>query len=69
MSDTLSANSTQLTWASGKPDEYVALDWQTQAAFAGQWQRAQDFSDHENRLGGVELDLTVAGQDIRKGGK
>jgi serine/threonine protein kinase/predicted Zn-dependent protease len=35
----------QLTWASGKPDEYVALDWQTQtAAFAGQWQRAQDFA-------------------------
>jgi serine/threonine protein kinase/predicted Zn-dependent protease len=35
----------QLTWASGKPDEYVALDWQTQAAaFAGQWKRAQDFS-------------------------
>jgi len=35
----------QLTWASGKPDEYVALDWQAQAAaFAGQWQRAQDFA-------------------------
>jgi len=35
----------QLTWASGKPDEYVALDWQTQAAaFAGQWKRAQDFA-------------------------
>src|SRR5262249_19013258 len=28
-----------------KPNEYVALDWQTQAAaFAGQWQRAQDFA-------------------------
>jgi eukaryotic-like serine/threonine-protein kinase len=35
----------QLTWASGKPDEYVALDWQTQtAAFAGQWMRSQDLS-------------------------
>jgi len=35
----------QFDWASGKPDEYVALDWQTQtAAFAGQYKRAQDFS-------------------------
>jgi hypothetical protein len=33
------------TGQSGKPDEYVALDWQTQeAAFTGQWRRAQDFS-------------------------
>jgi tetratricopeptide (TPR) repeat protein len=35
----------QLDWASGKPVEYVALDWQAQtAAFAGQYKRAQDFS-------------------------
>jgi tetratricopeptide (TPR) repeat protein len=35
----------QLDWASGKPDEYQAPDWQTQtAAFAGQWRRSQDFS-------------------------
>ena len=35
----------QLDWAQGKPDEYVALDWQTQTtAFAGQWRRSQDFS-------------------------
>ncbi|MGH9852755.1 MAG: tetratricopeptide repeat protein, partial [Blastocatellia bacterium] len=35
----------QLDWASGKPDEYTALDWQAQsAAFAGQWRRAQEFS-------------------------
>ena len=35
----------QLDWAKGRPDEYVALDWQAGAAtFAGQWQRAQDFS-------------------------
>src|SRR3989440_605022 len=28
----------QLDWAKGKPDEYVALDWQTgAAAFAGEW--------------------------------
>jgi serine/threonine protein kinase/tetratricopeptide (TPR) repeat protein len=41
----------QLDWARGKPDEYVALDWQTQtAAFSGQWRRSQDLS-----LGAVEL--------------
>jgi serine/threonine protein kinase/tetratricopeptide (TPR) repeat protein len=35
----------QLTWASGRLDEYMALDWQNgAAAFAGQWRRAQDFS-------------------------
>ena len=35
----------QLDWAKGKPDEYVALDWQTgAAAFAGQWRRAQELS-------------------------
>jgi len=35
----------QIDWASGKPDEYVAFDWQTGgAAFAGQWRRAQEFA-------------------------
>jgi len=35
----------QIEWASGKPDEYVAFDWQTgAAAFAGQWRRAQEFA-------------------------
>ncbi|MGA9770397.1 MAG: protein kinase [Blastocatellia bacterium] len=35
----------QLDWAKGKPDEYVALDWQASAAaFAGQWRRAQELS-------------------------
>jgi len=35
----------QLDWARGKPDEYVALGWQTQtAAFLGQWRRSQDFT-------------------------
>jgi hypothetical protein len=34
----------QIDWARGQPDEYTALDWQTEsAAFAGQL-RAQDFS-------------------------
>jgi tetratricopeptide (TPR) repeat protein len=35
----------QLTWAGGRLDAYMALDWQNGAsAFAGQWRRAQDFS-------------------------
>ena len=35
----------QLEWSRGKPDEYVALNSQTQtAAFLGQWRRSQDFS-------------------------
>ena len=35
----------QLDWANGKPEEYVALDWQAgAAAFAGQWRKAQEFS-------------------------
>jgi eukaryotic-like serine/threonine-protein kinase len=35
----------QLTWASGRLDAYMALDWQNGAsAFAGQWRLAQDLS-------------------------
>jgi serine/threonine protein kinase/tetratricopeptide (TPR) repeat protein len=35
----------QIDWAGGKPEEYVALDWQTgAAAFAGQWRRAQELA-------------------------
>jgi tetratricopeptide (TPR) repeat protein len=35
----------QLDWASGKPDEYVAFDWQTGgAAFAGEYRRSQELS-------------------------
>jgi predicted Zn-dependent protease len=35
----------QLDWARGRADEYVAFDWQADtAAFAGHWQRAQEFS-------------------------
>jgi serine/threonine protein kinase/tetratricopeptide (TPR) repeat protein len=35
----------QLDWARGKPDEYVALDWQTgAAAFAGKWGKAQELA-------------------------
>ena len=35
----------QLDWAKGRPDEYSAVDWQTEtAAFAGQYRRSQEFS-------------------------
>jgi eukaryotic-like serine/threonine-protein kinase len=35
----------QLDWAGGRPDEYIALDWQTgAAAFAGQARKAQELS-------------------------
>jgi serine/threonine protein kinase/Flp pilus assembly protein TadD len=48
----------QIGWARGKPDEYVALDWQTQAAaFAGQWRKAQDFSRRA-------IDLAARGETI-----
>ncbi len=34
-----------LDWAKGRPDEYVAVNWQAEtAAFAGQYRRSQDFS-------------------------
>jgi len=35
----------QIDRAHGKPDEYIALGWQTgAAAFAGQWRKAQELS-------------------------
>jgi tetratricopeptide (TPR) repeat protein len=35
----------QIDWSRGKPEEYVALDWQTgAAACAGQWRKAQELS-------------------------
>jgi DNA-binding winged helix-turn-helix (wHTH) protein/predicted Zn-dependent protease len=35
----------QLDWASGKPEEYSALDWQSQtAAFGGELRKAEDFT-------------------------
>lgn len=41
----------QLDWWRGKPDEYVALNLQTQtAAFSGQWRHSQDLS-----RGAIEL--------------
>jgi serine/threonine protein kinase/tetratricopeptide (TPR) repeat protein len=35
----------QLAWASGKPNEYRAVDWESQtAAFGGAWRRSQDLA-------------------------
>ncbi len=41
----MSAMQEQLTWASGRPDEHVAFNWQADtAAFAGQRRRAEDLA-------------------------
>ncbi len=43
----------QLDWAKGKPNEYIAFDWQTgAAACAGQWRQAQEFSRRAIDLAG-----------------
>jgi len=48
----------QLDWASGKPEEYSALDWQSQtAAFGGEWRKAQDFARRA-------IDLAVRGDTV-----
>ena len=37
----------QLDWTRGRPDEFVALDWQAgAAACAGQWHEAKEFGHH-----------------------
>ena len=41
----------QIEWAKGKPDEYVAQNWQAEtAAFSGQLRRAREFSGHAFEL-------------------
>src|SRR5256714_57417 len=41
----------QIEWTNGKPDEYVAQNWQAEtAAFAGQLRKAKAFSDHAFEL-------------------
>src|SRR5262249_35195397 len=58
----------QLSWASGKPDEYVAFDWQTQtAAFLGQWKKAQDFSRRAIDLAASNDAKEVAAQYAAEG--
>jgi hypothetical protein len=61
------AQQQQLDWARGKPDEYVALDWQTgAAAFAGQWKQSQDFArraiDLATRSGAKEVAARYAAE-------
>jgi hypothetical protein len=53
----------QLDWARGKPDEYVALDWQTQtAAFSGKWRHSQELSNGAVELATRSNAKEVAGQ-------
>ncbi|MGH9883614.1 MAG: tetratricopeptide repeat protein, partial [Pyrinomonadaceae bacterium] len=53
----------QVDLQSGKRDEYIAVDWQTNtAAFAGQWQRAQDLSRHAIDLAARNNAKAVAAQ-------
>jgi hypothetical protein len=41
----------QVDWASGRPGEYAHLNWQAgAAAFAGQWQKAREFSNRAAEL-------------------
>jgi tetratricopeptide (TPR) repeat protein len=48
---------------SGKPGEYLALDWQANSsAFAGQWKQAQDFSRRAVELAGHSNAKEVAAQ-------
>jgi tetratricopeptide (TPR) repeat protein len=62
----------QLNWASGRLDEYMALDWQNGAsAFAGQWRRAQEFSrrsiDLAARNGAAEVAARHAAEAALRG--
>jgi serine/threonine protein kinase/Flp pilus assembly protein TadD len=46
-----SAMKQQVDWASARPGEYAHLNWQAgAAAFVGQWQKAQDFSNRAAEL-------------------
>jgi eukaryotic-like serine/threonine-protein kinase len=41
----------QVNWSSGRPGEYAHLNWQADAAaFAGQWQKAREFSNRAAEL-------------------
>jgi tetratricopeptide (TPR) repeat protein len=53
----------QVDWAAGKTDEYVALDWQAQAAaFAGEWRRARELSRRAVDLAASSNAAEVAAQ-------
>lgn len=47
----ISAMKQQVDWASARPGEYAHLNWQANAAvFAGQWQKAREFSNRAAEL-------------------
>ena len=53
---------------SGKQNEYIALDWQTNSAsFAGQWRLAQDFSRRSIDLAAHNNAKEVAAQYVAEG--
>ena len=55
------AMKTQIDWAAGKADEYIAQNWQAQAAeFSGQLARANQFSDRAVELAQRKSELKEA---------
>ena len=55
------AMKTQIDWAAGKPDEYMAQNWQAQVAeFSGQLARANQFSDRAVELAQRKPELKEA---------
>src|SRR5436309_3093158 len=53
----------QIEWTNGKPDEYVAQNWQAEtAAFSGQLRKAKAFSDHAFELSAARDLKDVAAQ-------
>ena len=45
----------QIAWASEKPDEHRAVDWQVQtAAFAGEWRKSQEHLRNMLRDGRIQ---------------
>ena len=55
------AMKTQIDWAVAKPDEYIAQNWQAQAAeFSGQLARANQFSDRAVELAQRKSELKEA---------
>jgi serine/threonine protein kinase/Flp pilus assembly protein TadD len=55
----------QIDWAAGKPDEYVAQNWQAQAAeFFGQLAKANQFSDRAIELAQRKSELKEATAQI-----
>jgi tetratricopeptide (TPR) repeat protein len=55
------AMKTQIDWAAGRPDEYMAQNWQAQAAeFSGQLGKANQFSDRAVELAQRKTELKEA---------